>query len=58
MLQELKTDNVDFIKKYYNDNGINTVGNVLKNGYPGNTLLHEAIAYKCEKYLILLLKTK
>ncbi len=42
MLQELKVDNVDYIKNYYNDNGINTIGNVLKNGYPGNTLLHEA----------------
>ena len=58
MLQELKVDNIDYIKNYYNDNGINTIGNVLKNGYPGNTLLHEAIAYKCEKIFDFILENK
>ena len=58
MLQELKVDNVDYIKKYYSDNGINTLGKTLKNGYPGNNILHEAIAHKSEKVIDFILENK
>ena len=58
MLQELKNDNVDAVRKYYNDNGLNTLGRTLKNGYSGNNILHEAIAYDSQKVLDFVLENK
>ena len=58
MLQELKNDNLFAVKKYYNDNGLNTLGKPLKNGYTGNTILHEAIAYDSQKVLDFILENK
>ena len=58
MLLELKNDNVDAVKKYYNDNGINMLNKPLKNGYPGNNILHEAIAYNSQNVLDFILENK
>ena len=58
MLQELKNDNVDAVRKYFNDNGMNILGKPLKNGYSGNNVLHEAIAYDSQKVLDFVLEHK
>ena len=58
MIQELKNDNLDHIKNYYNDNGLNTLTKTLKNGYPGNNILHEAIAHKSENIIDFILENK
>jgi len=44
LIKAVKKDDLNTLKNYFNNN--NTINRILKEGYPGNTILHEAIVYK------------
>ena len=48
LIEALKNDNMRIIEKYY-ENSRNNVNDVLLYGYPGNTILHEALYYNAQK---------
>ena len=49
MLKSVKDDNLEDLIKYYENVGTETINEPLKNGYPGNTILHECISLGAEK---------
>lgn len=55
MIESMKIDDVESVKEYYKDVGKDKLNVILKNGYPGNTILHEAIAnnaIKCLEWIL------
>ena len=54
LIEAAKNDNMEFIKENYEDNR-NNINEVLQYGYPGNTILHEALYYnsqRCVDYIL------
>ena len=54
LIEATKNDNVEFLKANYEDNR-NNINEVLQYGYPGNTILHEALYYnaqRCVDYIL------
>ena len=54
LVEAAKNDNMEFIKENYEDNR-NNINEVLQYGYPGNTILHEALYYnsqRCVDYIL------
>ena len=49
MLKSVNDDNLKDLTKYYENVGIEKINEPLKNGYPGNTILHECIVLEAEK---------
>ena len=48
LLEALKRDTVEVLIVYYNKKSSRALNRTLTEGYPGNTILHESIAYKAE----------
>lgn len=48
IIEAVKNDEVETLIVYFNDKRNESVNNILTEGYPGNTLLHESISFRAE----------
>tara|TARA_Y100000389_G_scaffold203131_1_gene250578 strand:- start:1957 stop:3501 length:1545 start_codon:yes stop_codon:yes gene_type:complete len=55
LIKAIEKDDKDYVEKYYSNKSPREINKVLTQGYPGNTVLHEVVAFKarnCTNFII------